>query len=664
MQIIVFMITVLLLASPAVQAATIEQQRDWFQQARQALDKKQFKQFNRLKDKLNDYPLTPYLDIWHASRQLKQGDGKLVAATLLAYSDVPETIELRRNWLQYLAKKSKWRDAQRLLVDFPKLAKRFPEIAMMAQWRMAIESGTVADENDAILHYSKRWKQGKNNTQLSKSLHRAWLKKGHPTEIERWYRLGTFAEKGQWKKTRDLKRTFSKQQQAWLKYWRAIQKDPEQAFKRWPKSLSELDAVVPAALMMSDGIKRLSRIDQVKTWKTLQQLKSTQKQISPELFHELERAVALRAARQHKQIAGEWLAQLPLSSQNEDTRGWQVRLAIIAKDWPKTLSVIQNMPAEERVKDQWVYWQAHALNATGNQPGAKQQFSKLAAGRGYYNFLSAEQLDLPFQLEASDVVVSDRLMAKVENMPAIRRVSEWLELNKRSKALREWHFALAGGDQSQWKAAMLLASRWGWDDQVIRAAFHANEMDALLDRFPMGYEKHVKRAAEKTGLKPAEIWSIIRQESAFNQYAVSYVGAKGLMQLMPATARQVARKLKMGKGAPSLFSASTNIRLGTTYLAGIKERFGNLALAAAGYNAGPHRVSTWLDRVTFESPEAWVEAIPFNETRRYVKQVMAFITIYEWRQNKQPSSLVARLHGRVQEVSLNQTILVHDVDLN
>ena len=670
MRILVITITVLLLWAPALQAATVEQQRDWFMQARNALDLHQIKRFHKLKDKLSDYALTPYLDIWHASKMLKKGDDRLVAATLIAYADVPENINLRRNWLKYLAKKGKWADAHRLIERSPALASKFPEIAMMALWHASNDVDISPEKKasfraTAMRAFSKRWKQGKTTTSLSKPLYKSWLKEDHPSDIERWYRIDSFARKGRWQKTAALTKGLNKQQKKWLKHWRKLQKHPEKALQSWPESLSSLDAVVPAALMISDAVKRLSRRDPVKAWLSLQQLKSSQKQISPDLFSELGRYVALRAARQHMQVASEWLAALPVSFQNEDTRGWQVRLAIIVQDWPRTLSVIRKMPVEERGQDRWVYWQAHAMEASGNFKGANHQYRKLAEGRGYYNFLSAEKLALPFQLESPDIIVSDELIAEVENMPAIKRVSEWLAMNKRSKAIREWHYALANADTMHWKAATVLASRWNWHDQVIRAAFKADEMDALTERFPMSYEKLVKRAAQKTGLSPASIWSIIRQESAFNQHAVSYVGAKGLMQLMPATARQVARKLKMGKKSPRLFSAATNIRLGSTYLAGIKDRFGNLALAAAGYNAGPHRVSTWLGRVSFDSPEAWVEAIPFNETRRYVQQVMAFVTVYEWRQNKEPSSLIARLHAKVQEVSLNnrQGIMIHDVEL-
>ena len=172
----------------------------------------------------------------------------------------------------------------------------------------------------------------------------------------------------------------------------------------------------------------------------------------------------------------------------------------------------------------------------------------------------------------------------------------------------------------------------------------------------MGYEQAVMDAAKETGLMPSSIWSIIRQESAFDEQAVSYVGAKGLMQLMPKTARDVARQLKMGRGTPRLFSPAVNIRLGSSYLAEQKNRFGNLALASAAYNAGPHKVSQWLSRSPFDAPEAWVEAIPFSETRRYVQQVMAFIAVYEWRQKKPASSLIARLNEQEQKVSMNEAL--------
>ncbi|MBL4775768.1 MAG: transglycosylase SLT domain-containing protein, partial [Mariprofundus sp.] len=589
-----FIIAALLLWASGLQAATIEQQRNVFQQARAALDKHHIKHFHQLKDQLDDYPLTPYLDIWHARRSLKQGDDSLVAATLLAHADVPETIDLRRYWLKHLAKKAKWSDVQRLIGTSPRLASRFPDIAMMAHWM-------AGDKQYAMQQFSKHWQQGKTTTSMLKPLYRAWRKQAHPTDIERWQRIAVFAKKRHWKRAHTLAGSLSKQKKSWLYYWQGMQKDPDQAFQSWPKSLSQVAAIVPATLIIKDGIKRLSRRDVLQAWKRLQQLKTNQKQVDAAFLHDLERSVALRAAKQHKPDAMLWLASLPVTVQNKETRAWQIRLAIIGQNWVNVLSVIESMRAEEKQQDRWIYWQAKALEAVGKDQQAKDQWGKIAAGRGYYNFLSAEQLGQKLQLTASDIVVDNDIILAVEKMPGIRRADEWLQLQKRSKAIREWHFALHDADKSTWKAAAVLASTWHWDDQVIRAAFKADELDALSDRFPMSYKKIVLRAAKKTGLEAAEIWSIIRQESAFNQHAVSHAGAKGLMQLMPATARQVAHQLKMSKSTPRLFSAAVNIRLGTTYLADIKRRFGNLALAAAGYNAGPHRVASWLKRVSFDS---------------------------------------------------------------
>jgi soluble lytic murein transglycosylase len=201
----------------------------------------------------------------------------------------------------------------------------------------------------------------------------------------------------------------------------------------------------------------------------------------------------------------------------------------------------------------------------------------------------------------------------------------------------------AGASPEQWKVAAHLAASWGWYDRTIQAAYRAGENNALADRFPMGFELYIMRASKQTDLEPAFVWSIIRQESAFNIQAVSRAGARGLMQLRPGTARDIAKRNKLKNG--DLFSPEINIRLGTLYLSEMAKYFGgNPALAAAAYNAGPHRVRSWMKRTPFDAAEAWIEAIPFNETRRYVQQVMAFVSVYEWRQAKIPSSLTERLN--------------------
>jgi len=650
-------VIILLWASPAqsfaapstAQQTLLKHQRIWFQQAHRALNKHDMKSFHRLQAKLENYPLRPYLDIWHARKALKKGNDLLAATTLARYAEIPESRNLRSAWFNRLAKRGRWAHVENMMARYPRLASRYPDTAMLANWH-------IGNKQLAISQFSKYWQKGRKLPVAYALLQQAWTKQGHPTVSERWGLIGRLARQGKWRQARKLAKVFPKKQRGWLKYWRSVQKTPEHALLKWPASIPP----VQAAMIISDGIKRLSRRDASKAWMLLKQLEVSDAQhIKGDYLAKLERHTALRAARQHQPEAAEWLASLDESVQNEDTRGWRNRMHLLQHDWLATLEAIAAMPESEQQQSRWVYWSARAAEGIGEPEAARFLFAKLAVERGYYSFLSAERLGQPFRFNATNITAPDAMIASIKQRPGAQRAYEWLQLGKRSKAAREWYHALSGSSPEQWQAAAVLASRWQWHDQVIRAAFKANKLDAMQDRFPIAFEKSVMKAAKKTGLKPASIWSIIRQESAFNQQAVSYVGAKGLMQLMPRTARNVARKLGMGKARPRLFSPAVNIRLGASYLATQKTRFGNLALASAAYNAGPHRVSRWLKRTPFDDPEAWVEAIPFNETRRYVQQVMAFVSVYEWRQHKPSTSLIARLNEQVQKVSLNEEAMIN-----
>ncbi|MDQ7000342.1 MAG: transglycosylase SLT domain-containing protein [Mariprofundus sp.] len=655
MRLPVSVIVVLLFWVPVLQAAvadvstpkTLLQQRIWFQQARVALNKHDMKRFDALKTKLADYPLTPYLDIWQARISLKQGNDALVEKALTQHDSIPESRDLRKAWINELAKRKQWSKISDIFARFPRLAKRLPETAMVTRWY-------TGHKEEAMQQFSVRWQQNREISRFSKPLHEAWLKQGHPGEAEKWRRIERLTYRGKWKEIHSLSETFAKPQKQALAFWQLVQKDPEKALPQWHVSVP----AAPGKLIIHDGIRRIARNDATVAWDVLHRLQPKTRHIKKSFFTEQQRYLALWAARQHRIVAADWLGALPKAYRNEDTRAWQARLYLLQQNWDRVLSVIAAMPVSEQQQSRWIYWKARALAASGKEKQAKALFGKLAGSRGYYSFLSAERLGLPPHFHATDITVSDEVITSLEQRPAVRRAYEWLQLDKRNKAAREWYAALSKSGAEQWQAAVVLASRWGWHDQAIRGASRAHQHDALFERFPVGYEQAVMDAAKETGLMPSSIWSIIRQESAFNEQAVSYVGAKGLMQLMPKTARDVARKLGMGKGMPQLFSPELNIRLGASYLAEQKTRFGNLALASAAYNAGPNRVSQWLSRSPFDAPEAWVEAIPFSETRRYVQQVMAFITVYEWRQKKPSSSLIARLNEQEQKVSMNEAALI------
>lgn len=621
-----------LLFVPGISVAAIEQDREWFLQAHRALQQDNLKTFKQLRARLDSYPLTPYLDIWFTHKQLDKGNDLAVEKALRQHREIPEVRELHDARIRKFAKHGQWPDVARHLNDFPGTASRLPVIAIASQWHMG-------QKKEALEWFSKRWQQAKKIPDYISPVFQAWKRLGHPTNADRWQRIAMYAKRNKWSKAKQLARPMSEKDRQWVNYWQSMQRNPARALNRWQQNMP----VWMAQAILSDGLNRISRSDALEAWQALQKLETViSKQLGEGAVAGIRRRIALRAARQYLQVAADWLDGLPERLKNEETRAWQARLHILFHDWQRLQQVIAAMPPGQQLQSRWVYWRARSLEKTGDKQAAESLFADLATSRGYYSFLSAEHLSRPLIIEATEIEVPEAIRQGLLQNPAIERTYEWLQLGKMLKASREWDIIFADASPEQWRAAAYLAASWGWYDRTIQAAYRAGEHNALIDRFPMAFEPQVLKAAKKTGLKPELIWSIIRQESAFNQRAVSRAGARGLMQLMPRTARDVARRHKLS--SKNLFSPARNIRLGTLYLSEMKKRFGgNPALAAAAYNAGSRRVSSWLKRTPFIEAEAWIEAIPYNQTRRYVQQIMAYISVYEWRQAKTPGSLKTRI---------------------
>lgn len=646
----VMMLALLLCHPPVLQAATMQQQRDWFVQARQALQAGQMDRFASLKKKLVHYPLTPYLDIWQRWKQLGDGHDAEVAATLERYANVPESNDLRKAWVEDLAKRGQWARVMEELHHHPLLRKNLFEIAMMADWQTGYKK-------IAMWRFSRAWTRAAATTDVSGPLHTAWLKHGHPTNAERWSRIIRLAQRGKWKKVGMLSAAMGAQPKQWLHYWQELQADPQATFPRWPASLAHPSPahLKLAKAIIDDGMRRLARKDLLLAHASLQKLRQHLYLNNKDTFYDaVERQISLRAARQHLPIATQWLAQLPAQQQGMQARAWEARLYMLQHDWQKVLHTINAMPPAAQQDNRWQYWKAYALEASGDIQQSISIFNRLASIRSYYGFLSAEHIDQPYRFDGESLDASPALMRRLSQLPGLRRAHEWLALKAYRKAEREWNTSLAGSDTRRWKAATALAVTWNWPDQAIRAAHRAGAMNALKERFPLLYEDEVMRMAKQTGLRPSSIWGVIRQESIFNQQALSRAGGHGLMQLLPRTARMVAKKAGMHADTQALFSPATNIRLGSRYLADLKSRFSdNLVLAAAAYNAGPDRVNQWLDRTPFDSAAIWVEAIPYKETRRYVQHVMAFTVVYQWRKKQQPISLSELMNNPPRTISMN-----------
>ncbi len=325
---------------------------------------------------------------------------------------------------------------------------------------------------------------------------------------------------------------------------------------------------------------------------------------------------------------------------SDETLAWSVRSSLRLlpgnERWSAVQRAIDHMSPAEQRDPAWRYWGARAQreSAAAGAAGDKQRSQALATLRElsgqlhFYGKLASEDLEQAFAVPARPLPPSDEEAAMARAHPGLSRALRLIELGLRSEGVREWNFSLRGmTDRRLLAAAALACEREVWDRCINTSDRTRHEID-LDQRFPMPFRDEVLAQAASLGLDPAYVYGLIRQESRFVIDARSPVGASGLMQVMPATARWTAKKVGMPFSTEQISDRSTNLKIGTTYLKLVLDDFGgSQPMAAAAYNAGPSRPRRWREGATLE-PAIWAENIPFAETRDYVKKVMSNATVY------------------------------------
>jgi soluble lytic murein transglycosylase len=265
-------------------------------------------------------------------------------------------------------------------------------------------------------------------------------------------------------------------------------------------------------------------------------------------------------------------------------------------------------------------------------------YGQLAGEREFYGFLAADRVGRDYPLNFSPSPVTDAELRRLAESEAFGAIREFRALSRPGEAQKEWVHTLASLPPADLALAAHLAAAWGWHRLSILTAAKAGIKDDLALRFPLAFEAPVTAQARERQLDRAVVFGLIRRESAFDPAAKSPVGALGLMQIMPATGQTIARQLnEPWRAERSLLDPNVNIRYGTAYFRALADRFGgNLAMAAAGYNAGPGRAERWRPVARPIPADIWIETIPFNETRQYVAAVLSYATIYRQRLGEAP----------------------------
>jgi soluble lytic murein transglycosylase len=356
--------------------------------------------------------------------------------------------------------------------------------------------------------------------------------------------------------------------------------------------------------------------------------------------------VAMQAAQKLQPDAVEYWKKTLAAPLSLDGYQWRVRSALRAGDWALVRSSIEAMPASLKDDSAWVYWLGRAYKQQGRREQADERFQSIAGLTSFYGQLALEELGQKITIPPRAAAPSDEDLAAMASNQGFRRAFRFFDMNMRFEGYREWNWQLRKMSERQLLAAAEFARRNNVLDRMVNTSDRTKTEFDFTQRFPSPHHEIMHPATRDLGLDKAWVYGLIRQESRFIQAARSHVGASGLMQLMPATAKEVARKIGMLDFSQARINEiDTNIMLGTNYLYMVLQSLdGSETLATAAYNAGPGRPKAW--RATLTRPvegAIFAETIPFAETRGYVKNVMSNATYYAALFDNAPQSLKARM---------------------
>jgi soluble lytic murein transglycosylase len=330
-----------------------------------------------------------------------------------------------------------------------------------------------------------------------------------------------------------------------------------------------------------------------------------------------------------------WFAKIKPAFYNDSLLDWQIRFALKRENWSQVESLINQ--SKEKDKPVWLYWLARALEAQGQSKNATEHYQTVAKSRNYYGFLAAMHLNQKPNFENEKPITQQALLAAYQPfMDSIKNLYRNKQLLAASRLLNDFVSELPRED----KIALIywVANDLRWYDKALYLSNTDDLNNQLALRFPVIYSELIKQFAQHYQIPDELVYAIIRQESGFKEDAVSSAGARGLMQIMPYTASVVAKREKIAyKDKNQLFSSGKNINIGIAYLSQLKNRYRqHPVLVAAAYNAGPSQVNYWLKNHEAKEMDIWIDTLPWHETRNYLKNIIAFYAVYQFRLGQKP----------------------------
>jgi soluble lytic murein transglycosylase len=608
-----------------------------FLQARMAYDKKNAIALSEHVQQLQhqNYILAPYADYWLMLLNLEDADNQTVLDFMHQYSDYPFADRLRGEYLKKLAKQQDWENFSGEVSHY--------QLEDSAVACYAAEASAELGDASVLEGAKLLWLQSKEQAANCANLYDRMQAAGVLNEDDIFERLRLALADNRLALAKSIikrSKTFAASQYQLI----------DRAYNN------------PSAVLAKKSISFKTRLGRELNLFALSRLAKTNSQQAfnafnkvADLFQQEDKSyfygrLAWQAALRHEPEALGWFKLAESIKPNKEQAlgkeqlAWFARAGLREKNWDDVLLAISKMHPDQAAEGAWRYWKARALKAKNQSLEANTLFAKLSTERHFYGWLAQEELDGAISAPLNMHKVTDEEVAEIANSEAFQRVEALQRVDLRWEAKSEWAHASRNLDDKQLLAAAEFAQRRKWYDLAIITADKTTEMHDFALRYPTPYRDLIKDAAEDNAVDEAWVYGITRQESRFMHYAKSGVGAAGLMQLMPATAKWIAGRAGVSDYHHGMIhDLDTNIALGTYYMGYTKDLMsGQETMATAAYNAGPSRAKKWMAAVPLEGA-IYAETIPFSETRLYVQKVMANAHLYAPRLGLKSMPLKQRL---------------------
>jgi soluble lytic murein transglycosylase len=583
-----------------------------------------------LAEDIKDYPLAPYAEAIYLTRYMSLSNKHHITDLISNYPDAPFTHKLQATWLRYLADGQLRQAFLEQYVDVGDTQLT----CLNLTWQL--QNGAAND--DILPQVDDLWMMAFSQPKECNFLFDKWKKAGYLTSDKALQRLILAAKEKNYGLLSYLKSSLTPSDVHLADLWKlAVTRPANVAKSNFFKLYNDKEKEILLYALNKMVFVSPEKVDTL--WSEL----SLKFPVSIEETNYISKRIALAYAVTAHDSSLEWLLKVPAEVVDESVKQWRLAYSLEKGDWQQTLNIVSSLPEQMQTDESVVYWKARALDQLGDITWSKRAFSELSERRDYYGFLAANKMGVEANLRHEPLRIFERDFIKMGNSKVMQRAFELFKLNRLNDARKEWNVLVKNSTTREKLAAAKLAYNWGWYDRPIFTLAKAGYLNDVNLRFPLAYKNIVSKSAKNSVVDPAFVFAIARRESSFMRDAYSSAGAAGLMQLKPSTASYMAKSKIRTK---QLFKPERNVKLATNYLSYLmKKSKGNPIVATAAYNAGFSRVKRWLPEKEMAA-DAWIETIPYKETRNYVKAVMAYTEVYQ-QLLKRPDNVFANSQAAV-----------------